>query len=49
MPESENDELHNGKARTSTLELDLDIIQIQQHLIREIINSSIFVVRQFAV
>ena len=49
MPESENDELHNGKARTSTLEPHLNIVQIQQYLISDIVNSSILVVCQLAV
>ena len=48
MPENENDELHNGKARTSTLEPHLDIIQIQQYLISDFVNS-ILVVCQLAV
>jgi hypothetical protein len=49
MPESGNDELHNEKARTSTLEPHLDIVQIQQYLIGDIVNSSILVVCQLAV
>jgi len=49
MPESENDELYDAKAHTSTLEPHLDIIQVQQHPIGDIVNFSILVVCQLAV
>jgi hypothetical protein len=47
--ESEFDELHNGKACTSTLGTPLNIIQFQQHLLGDIIKSSVLVVCQLTI